>query len=47
MVDFPKSATYKDRILKAKDIFKDRGDNLSLFSLAGPSGVPFEVENSY
>ena len=46
VVDFAKSALYEEVLQQAKDIFfREDEHDLGDYCLAGPSGVPFQVDD--
>lgn len=46
IIDFPKSASYTDVVMQCREIFfpDDYKYGLSHFCLAGPTGVPYDID---
>ena len=44
IIDFHKSSSYEDIINKGRSVFfENESDDLTCYSLCGPSGFPFEI----
>lgn len=48
IIDFHKSSSYEDIINKGRSVFfENESDDLTCYSLCGPSGFPFEIASRW